>query len=121
MTYDIAGDVQLKRTQFLPVADYHKSLSDNYDDYISVALMGGAVRRQFYPSQAKLDDQFVNGVFSANNPTRQLFSNTGFTYWDLSQPFHFQQWVWRRIEVLHWRGPLSRTATQNQLFLKQQQ
>src|SRR4051812_12756684 len=89
MTYDVAGDVKLKRTQLLPVVNYHKSLSDDFDNYVSLAFMAGPVRSQFDPTQAKLDDQFINGAFSANNPTNQVFSNTGFSYWDASTGLTF--------------------------------
>ncbi|HEX8460645.1 MAG TPA: type IX secretion system membrane protein PorP/SprF, partial [Segetibacter sp.] len=74
----------LKRTQILPVVNYHKSLSDDFDNYISLAFMAGPVRSQFDPTQAKLDDQFINGAYSPNNTTSQVFSNTGFSYWDAS-------------------------------------
>ncbi len=82
--HDVAGDVKLKRTQLMPVLNYHKSLSGDYDDYISLAFMAGPVNSQFDPTQLKLDDQFQNGSFSINNPTNQVFQRTGFTYWDAS-------------------------------------
>jgi type IX secretion system PorP/SprF family membrane protein len=84
VVHDIAGDVKLKRTQVFPVVNYHKSLSDDEDNYLSLAFMGGPVTSQFDPSQAKMDDQFVSGTFSPGNASAQTFSNTGFTYWDAS-------------------------------------
>lgn len=88
-SHDIAGDIRLKRTQLLPVVNYHKSLSDDADDYISLAFMGGPIQSQFDPTQAKLDDQFVNGTFSSNNATTQVFSRTGYSYWDASTGLTF--------------------------------
>jgi type IX secretion system PorP/SprF family membrane protein len=82
--YDVAGDIKLKRTQIMPVINYHKSLSEDVDNYLSLAFMGGPVQSQFDPTQAKLDDQFVNGAFSDNNVSSQVFNRTGFTYWDAS-------------------------------------
>jgi len=84
VVHDVAGDIKLKRTQVFPVLNYHKSLSDDEDNYLSLAFMGGPVTSQFDPTQAKMDDQFVNGAFSQNNASIQRFSNTGFTYWDAS-------------------------------------
>lgn len=84
ITQDAAGDIRLKRTQLLPVLNFHKSLSGNSDNYLSVAFMGGPVQSQFDPSQIKLDDQFINGSFNPNNPTAGIFTTTGFTYWDFS-------------------------------------
>ncbi len=84
ITQDAAGDIKLKRTQLLPVINFHKSLSGNNDNYLSIAFMGGPVRSQFDPTQLKLDDQFVGGAYNPNNPTSGIFATTGFTYWDFS-------------------------------------
>jgi type IX secretion system PorP/SprF family membrane protein len=84
ITQDAAGDIKLKRTQLLPVINYHKSLSNDNDNYLSLAFMGGPVNSQFDPTQLKLDDQFINGAFNPNNPTSATFTKTGFTYWDVS-------------------------------------
>ncbi|WP_207493242.1 PorP/SprF family type IX secretion system membrane protein [Aridibaculum aurantiacum] len=88
-SHDIAGDIRLKRTQLFPVLNYHKSLSDDVDNYISLAFMGGPVQSQFDPTQAKLDDQFVNGAYAPTNSTTQVFSRTGFSYWDASTGLTF--------------------------------
>ncbi len=90
-TYDVAGDIKLKRTQILPVINFHKSLNEDYDSYLSVAFMGGAVNSQFDVSKLKLDDQYVAGAFSASNPTQQVFSNTGVTYWDMATGLTYSQ------------------------------
>jgi type IX secretion system PorP/SprF family membrane protein len=81
-THDIAGDVRMKRTQLLPVVNYHKSLSENRDDFLSMAFMAGPVTSQFDPTKIRMGDQFVGGVFDPGNATAQIFSRTGFTYWD---------------------------------------
>lgn len=83
-TYDVAGDIKLKRTQLLPVLNYHKSLSGNADDYLSVAFMGGPVNSQFDPTKLRMDDQFIGGTYDPNMPTSQTFERTGFNYWDAS-------------------------------------
>ena len=84
VTQDAAGDIKLKRTQLLPVLNFHKSLSGDNDNYMSLAFMGGPVNSQFDPTLLKLDDQFTNGAFNPNNPTSGIFTKTGFTYWDLN-------------------------------------
>jgi type IX secretion system PorP/SprF family membrane protein len=81
-THDVAGDVKMKRTQLLPVVNYHKSLSGNKDDFLSVAFMAGPVNSQFDATKVRMGDQFVNGSFDSNNPSAQVFSRTGFSYWD---------------------------------------
>jgi type IX secretion system PorP/SprF family membrane protein len=87
--YDEAGDIKLKRTQILPVINYHKSLSGNTDDYLSLAFMAGPVNSQFDPTRMKTDEQFVNGSYSPSNPTGQNLERTGFTYWDASTGITF--------------------------------
>lgn len=89
LTNDIAGDSRLRRTQIFPVINYHKSLSGEKDTYLSAGVMGGPVIQRFDPSKLSFDDQFVNGSYSPANPTKQVFSSTGFTYWDASVGLNF--------------------------------
>lgn len=84
ITNDIAGDSKLKRTQFLPVINYHKLLNTEHNTLLSAAFMGGAVSQGFDPSDLKFDDQFVGGNYSTGNVTGQTFNQTSFTYFDLS-------------------------------------
>ena len=88
-TNDIAGDSRLRRTQLFPVLNYHKSLDTEKDTYLSAGIMGGPVMQRFDPSQLTFDDQFVNGSYSAANPTKQVFTNTGFTFWDAAVGLNF--------------------------------
>ena len=84
LTNDVAGDSRLGKTQILPLLAYHKSVNSDKDAYLSLGFLGGAVQQRFDPTKLKFDDQFVNGSYSATNPTRQTFSNTNVTYWDAS-------------------------------------
>lgn len=88
-TNDIAGDSRLRRIQIFPVLNYHKSLNSEKDTYLSAGIMGGPVMQRFDPSQLAFDDQFVNGSYSSSNPTKQVFTNTGFTYWDIAAGLNF--------------------------------
>ena len=88
-TNDIAGDSRLRRTQLFPVVNYHKSLNSEKDTYLSAGFMGGPVMQRFDPTQLTFDDQFVNGSYSPSNPTKQVFTNTGFTYWDAAVGLNF--------------------------------
>lgn len=84
MSGDIAGDIRLKRTQLLPAINFHKSLSGEKDEYLSLAFMGGISGNQFDPTKMRLADQWRNGEYSSANPTMQVVDRTGFTYWDAS-------------------------------------
>ena len=86
---DIAGDSRLRRTQVFPVLNYHKSLSGEKDTYLSAGIMGGPVMQRFDPTKLSFDDQFVNGSYSSTNPTKEIFTNTGFTYWDAAVGLNF--------------------------------
>jgi len=93
LTNDVAGDANLKRTQFLPVINYHKLLSEEKNTYLSVAFMGGTVNESFDASKLRFDDQFVNGAYSASNPTSQSFSGSGFNYLDASTGISFKSLI----------------------------
>ena len=84
ITNDVAGDARLRRTQLLPVLNYHKLLNEESETMIAAAFMGGPVFENFDPGKLKFDDQFVNGSYSASNPTSQVFSKTNFSYLDAS-------------------------------------
>lgn len=82
-THDIAGDIKLKRTQVIPTINYHKSLSSERNDYLSLAFSSGLVTSQFDPTKLKMDNQYINGAYNPNAPS-QVFTRTGINYWDLS-------------------------------------
>jgi type IX secretion system PorP/SprF family membrane protein len=89
MSNDMAGDIRLKRMQILPAVNYHKSLSDDKDTYVSLAFMGGLVTNQFDPTQMRLADQWQNGNYNSYNQTQQKVDHTGFNYWDASTGLTF--------------------------------
>ncbi len=60
---------------------------------IAIAFMGGYVSESFDPSKLRFDDQFVNGSYSASNPTSQTFSSTGFNYLDASTGISFSSLI----------------------------
>ncbi len=93
VTNDAAGDANLKRTQFMPVLNYHKLLSEEKSTYISVAFMGGTVNESFDAGKLRFDDQFVNGSYSSSNPTSQSFRTTGFNYLDASTGISFKSLI----------------------------
>ncbi len=86
LTHDVAGDIQLGRTQVLPVVNFHKSMSGDNDNYLSLAFMGGPVISQFDPTLLMMGDQYNpnTGSFDPNIPTNQRFDRSNFTYWDVS-------------------------------------
>lgn len=98
LTNDVAGDANLKRTQFMPVVNYHKLLSEEKNTYLAIAFMGGSVSESFDASKLRFDDQFVNGSYSSSNPTAQSFSTTGFHYLDASTGISFKSLINNNIK-----------------------
>jgi type IX secretion system PorP/SprF family membrane protein len=98
-TNDVAGDSKLQRTQVFPVLNYHKLLNEEKTTYISFAFMGGPVFERFDPSKLQFDDQFVNGSFSATNPTRQQFDAKSLTYTDVSAGISFKTMVSNNVNM----------------------
>ena len=84
MSVDAAGDINLKRTQFKPAINFHKSLSGNRDTYLSGAFMFGIVSSHFDASKLILGDQYRNGAYDPSNSSAQPITNTGYSYWDMS-------------------------------------
>lgn len=89
ITNDVAGDSRLKRTQVLPVVNYHKMLNEENLTYLSMAIMGGPVMEGFDRGKLSFDDQFVGGAYTAGNPTKETFSRNRLTYWDASAGMSF--------------------------------
>ena len=89
MSIDGAGDIRLKRTQFLPSISFHKSLSGDKDTYLTAAFMGGPVSSQFDATQLRMGDQFHGGSFDPSSPSAQPISNTGYSYWEVSAGLSF--------------------------------
>ena len=117
MSMDAAGDIRLKRTQFFPAINYHKSLNDERDTYLSLAFMGGPVSSQFDVSQLKLGDQFVGGSYSANNLTTQPITNSSYSYWDLTTGLSFSTVFKNKTQfylaagIAHFTKPTIRSVT----------
>ena len=119
MSIDGAGDLRLRRTQILPVVNFHKALSENSDTYLSAAFMGGPVSSQFDPSQMKMGDQFRGGSFDPSNPSSQPITATGYSYWDMatglsfSSAFSNKTRFYVAVGLSHFNNPTITSVTGN--------
>jgi type IX secretion system PorP/SprF family membrane protein len=117
MSVDVAGDIKLKRTQLLPVFNFHKSLNDERDTYLSLAFMGGPVSSQFDITQLKMGDQYIGGTYSASNPSSQPIRNAAYSYWDLSTGLCFSTVLnskakfYMAVGLSHFTKPVIRSVT----------
>ncbi len=123
LSSDVAGDSKLSRTQVFPVFNYHKSLNGTKSSYLSAGIMGGPVMQRFDPSKLSFDDQFVNGSYSAANPTKQIFNNTKLTYWDAAAGLCFSSVAGENtryyigVGLFHFTQPKVAFQKQNDIIL----
>jgi type IX secretion system PorP/SprF family membrane protein len=59
--FDRAGSAALTQTSILPVVNYHKSLSNEKNRYLSLGFMGGIVNRNFDRSKITTDNTYTGG------------------------------------------------------------
>ena len=76
MLYDQAGTIGWTSTHILPALNYHKSLSNDRNRYLSMGFMGGVVQRRFDRSKMTTNSQY-NG--SGDGET---FTQAKYTYLD---------------------------------------
>lgn len=74
--YDKAGTIGLTSTHILPVLNYHKSLSSDYNRYLSLGFMGGYVQHRFDRSKITTNSQY-DGLGDGES-----FINPQYTYLD---------------------------------------
>ena len=80
---DKAGSIDEKITAFYPAINYNKSMNPNHNTYISVGFTAGYLQYSFDPSKATFNNQYMNGMFSASNPTLENLPNAKMAIWDL--------------------------------------
>jgi type IX secretion system PorP/SprF family membrane protein len=74
--YDRAGSTNLTTTIVMPALNYHKSLSEYKNRYLSFGVMGGFVQRRFDRSKVTTNNQYETGMDGEDQV------NNGYTYWD---------------------------------------
>ena len=76
--FDRAGTAALTQTSILPVINYHKSLSNEHNRYLSLGFMGGVVNRSFDRSKIITDDP--NGEPTVVSNYTYLDGSVGLSY-----------------------------------------
>lgn len=111
LTYDVAGVARFRTSQLLPVVNYHKSLNDQRDMYISWGLLAGFTQRQFDPAKATFDNQYNNGAFDPTAPSGENLNKTSFTYPDVGTGLTFSTTLGKSVHayvgaaLYHLTGP----------------
>ena len=99
LAYDVAGSAHFRTSQLLPVINYHKSLNDERDMYLSVGFMAGFTQRQFDPARATFDNQYTNGEFDPTAPSGETMIKDNFNYLDMATGLSFSNTIG---EDVHW-------------------
>jgi type IX secretion system PorP/SprF family membrane protein len=91
--YDKAGTVALTATHILPTVNYHKSLSEEKNMYLSLGFMGGLVQRSIDRSKMTTNSQYNGTAYDPTLNDGETFSNSGYTYFDGSVGISFNSQI----------------------------
>lgn len=81
--FDRAGTVALTTTQFLPAVNFHKSLSESRNTYLSLGFMGGVVSRRLDQSRMTTNNQYDGFGYNGSLPTGEIFT-ANYSYLDMN-------------------------------------
>ena len=91
--YDKAGTVALTATHILPAINFHKSLSQEKNMYLSVGFMGGVVQRKIDRSKITTNSQFNGTAYDATLGDGETFSRPNYSYMDGSAGLSFNSQI----------------------------
>lgn len=91
--YDRAGSAVLTATHVLPAANYHKSLSEERNMYLSLGIMGGVVQRRIDPTKMTTNNQYDGTGYNPGLSTGEVFNKPNYTYLDASVGMSFNSQV----------------------------
>lgn len=94
-TYDRAGTAKLQSVQVLPAINYHKSLSQNRNMFLSLGFTGGVVQRQFDATKLTFNNQYMNGRYDGTLATGEegRLALRGYTYLDAGVGMSFNSTI----------------------------
>ncbi len=82
LLYDKSGTAQLTATHVLPLFNYHKSLSDEKNKYLSIGFMAGVVQRSINRSKITTNSQFDGNAYNPNLSDGETFDKSSYLYFD---------------------------------------
>jgi len=96
--YDKAGTISLTSTSVLPVLNYHKSLSEVRNMYLSAGFSAGMVQRKFDLSKMTTNSQYNGTDYDATLLTGENLANSNFMYFDGSAGLSFNSQVGQSVD-----------------------
>lgn len=91
--YDKAGTVALTATHVLPAVNFHKSLSEEKNMYLSVGFMGGLVQRRIDRSKMTTNSQFNGNAYDETLGDGETFAKPNYSYMDSSAGLSFNSQI----------------------------
>lgn len=82
LLFDKAGTVGLATTSFLPAINYHKSLSDEKQMYLSLGFMGGLVQKSIDRSKITTNNQYNGNAYNPALADGESFTDANYNYLD---------------------------------------
>jgi type IX secretion system PorP/SprF family membrane protein len=80
--HDRAGSISFSTTHIMPSVTYHKALSENGNQYLSVGFMGGLVQRRIDRSKMTTNSQFDGTAYNPALADGETFLKPNYTYLD---------------------------------------
>ena len=80
--YDKAGVTNFTTTNVYPAINFHKSLSDEKNKYLSLGFMGGIVQRKIDRSKMTTNNQYDGNGYNPGLSDGEVFSKTNYSYLD---------------------------------------
>ena len=94
--YDDAGSTHLTTAELMPVINYHKSLDQSRNSYLSMGFMVGMVSKYFNLSDLTFDSQYANGIYTPGAPSGEAFTTINKTFLDIATGISYNSAVGER-------------------------
>lgn len=91
--YDKAGTASLTATHILPTLNYHKSLSEERNMYLSLGFMGGIVQRRIDRSKMTTNSQYDGTTYNPGLADGETFDKPSYSYFDGSAGMSFNSQI----------------------------
>jgi type IX secretion system PorP/SprF family membrane protein len=93
LMYDKAGSTNFTTTHLLPAINFHKSLSDQNNAFLSLGFMGGLVQRSIDPSKITTNSQWDGSGYNPTLNINESLANYNLKYGDASVGMSFNSGI----------------------------
>lgn len=82
LLYDKAGTTNFTTTNVLPALNYHKSLNEERNKYLSLGFMGGVVQRRIDRSKMTTNSHYDGNGYNPSLGDGETFTDPNYSYFD---------------------------------------